>query len=80
MENFKPSITVFSKLYKEKLYNVYHYNHIKNLSYVNKYFNSEILTTYINKWTKYTEEWKDFPLYNEFNGEKNICYSSIELA
>lgn len=80
MENFKPSITFFSKLYKEKLYNVYHYNHIKNLSYVNKYFNSEILTTYINKWTKYTEEWKDFPLYNEVNGEKNVCYSSIELA
>ena len=72
---FKPSITNFTKSYQNKFYNVYHYNHIENLKYVNKYFKSNILDLYIDKWTNYTKEWKNVELYKNI---KNVCLNKIK--
>lgn len=72
---FKPSITYFTKLYQDKYYNVYHYNHIDNLKYVNKYFKSNIIDLYIDKWINYTKEWKNIELYKNI---KNISFNKIK--
>jgi len=74
VEYFEPSITYFTKEYNKKLYNVYHYNHIDNLKYVNKYFKSNIINNYINKWIKYTTEWKDYKLFSNI---KNVSLLPI---
>lgn len=74
IDYFTPSITYFTKEYNNHLYNVYHYNHIINLKYINKYFKSEIIKMYVNKWEKYTTEWKDHKLYNQI---ENISFSRI---
>ena len=71
---FLPSITYFTKKYKNNLYNVYHYNHIDNLRYINNYFQSDIINVYINKWDKYTKEWDKMKIYNQIN---NINFSRI---
>jgi hypothetical protein len=71
---FLPSITYFTKKYNNNLYNVYHYNHIDNLRYINKYFQSDIINTYVNKWDKYTKEWNKMKIYNQLN---NINFSRI---
>jgi hypothetical protein len=69
IDNFQPSITYFTKKINNNFHNVYHYNHITNLKYINKYFNSDIIKEFIVKWETYTEKWKDFKLYNNI---KNV--------
>lgn len=72
---FKSTITTFTKSYQNNFYNVYHYNHIDNLKYVNKYFKSNIIDLYIDKWINYTKEWKNIEIYRNI---KNISFNKIK--
>ena len=66
----KPKITVFSKNINNKLYNIYHYNHINSLQYFYGKTNNDIIKTYLTKFKEYTNIWKT---QKYITNTKNVC-------